>query len=592
MRPTFLGFETARKGLVANQKGMDIVGQNLTNINTSGYTRQRVDFVSNTIGTSGRFGKNAALAGQGVLINGVSQIRDSFLDKRFRDEYGDVGRYEKTYEILKDVESALDEVTSNGLKDALKNISNALNDFSKNPDQSTHANITLTAMKNLTQVIKQFGSKLDNILEQQKFDANLATDSFNSLVERIAELNKSISSDIFLSGQGYGPNELLDKRNELLDQLSKFGKIDIQAQNDGSVKVLLDGHTIVDGTNYENVVFTKNHDNTVTFSWQSTGKPINSQTGVFKGLNDMINGYGANAKGDNQNFEKGIPYYKDKINAFAAQLVSVFNSTIEVGALAAVYRAERPNTALPNNSQVQFTMNHTNPATIINITVTGNTIEEQSRSIVNALNNNATFAFHYEAKADSIGNITFTAKNKGVDNAFGSFTGWSPNDKIITEVAGVNAGQVNKVLFEPNDVNLVDASNIKISEIWANNPDYIITDLNNDGTGDNGYILALLDTFNKDYEYGDFKGTFEGYVNSYNATLGQQIEFNSTRMQATTAISEEMLNRRDSVSGVSMDEEGSNLMVFDKAYKAVSRLMTVMDEALDKLINSTGVVGR
>ena len=93
MRPTFLGFESARRGITASQKALDITGNNLENVNTPGYTRQRVDLVSVSPSVySTRYANSRVpLTGQGVGISGVSQTRDAFLDKRFRDEYGDVG---------------------------------------------------------------------------------------------------------------------------------------------------------------------------------------------------------------------------------------------------------------------------------------------------------------------------------------------------------------------------------------------------------------------------------------------------------------------------------------------------------------------
>ena len=90
-RPTFLGFESGRKGLAVAQKGLDITGQNLMNINTPGYTRQRVDQVSvSAYGHNSRYGGTKVdFAGQGVDITGIYQTRNAFLDRRFREEYSD-----------------------------------------------------------------------------------------------------------------------------------------------------------------------------------------------------------------------------------------------------------------------------------------------------------------------------------------------------------------------------------------------------------------------------------------------------------------------------------------------------------------------
>lgn len=593
MRPTFMGFETARKGLVANQKGIDITGQNITNINTPGYTRQRVDYVSvGTMGSSRGTTSRTPLAGQGVKINGVTQIRDSFLDRRFREEYGDVGMYEQNIQILSDVEAALDEVSSSGLKNAMANVVKALQDLSKNPDQSTNANIVQTSFKALTGVLNQFANKLDTIYEQQKFNAKVAVDDVNSLMERIASLNKTISDDVFLSSStsAYGPNELLDQRNNLLDELSKYGSLTAKEESNGTVTVTLNGKTVVEGDKYDSIDLINNHDNTISLKWVSTGKDIVSDTGQLKSFTDLINGYGESAVGIYQNYEKGIPYYQNKLNDLAKALVGTFNNTVKTKATHAVYTIKNPTNPLTANSQVTINLNNGNNATTaVNITVTGTTVTEQRNSIVRGLNADANFNAIYKATVDGDGNIEITALNAGEDNGLQGVTGW--NTTFETKVKGQKDGEATKQLFDPKDKE-VTAANITISEEWSKDPDYILFDLDNDGALDNTYALALVGLFNDDIHFGSFTGTFEDYVNDYNTELGQQITFNNTRYDASASISNEMLNRRDSISGVSLDEEGTNLMIYDKAYKAASRLLTTLDEALDVLINKTGLVGR
>ena len=496
MRPTFMGFETARKGLMVSQKAIDIAGQNITNINTPGYTRQRVDQVSMTIsGQNSRYSiNNNALAGQGVKVNGISQVRDSFLDKRFREEYGDVGYYDQCSTILADVEAALDEVTSKGLKSAISSLFTSLQNLTNNADQVTHANIVLTACKNISQVLNQFDTKLNAIREQQMFDMEIAVGEVNSILERIAGLNKSISEDMFKAGAStneyYKPNELIDQRNLLLDELSRY--VDMRAVDnaDGTVTVEVNGFTVVEGNKFETINMTRNSDKTVTISWQSTGKRVGLTTGSLQGFVDMINGRGSEAKGANETFEQGIPYYIDKLNKFASVFAGVMN------------------TAIP--------------------------------------------------EVDATGTPT------------GTF----------------------KTLFEGDANGIITAGNISVSAVWAAKPGYLISEVYTDGALDNTHLLNLIAKFSEDMNFGEFTGTFEEYVNFYNTNLGQQKTFCDNRAENTAAIADELLDRRDAISGVSLDEEGTNLMLYEKAYQAASRLMTTLDEALDVLINKTGLVGR
>ena len=148
IRPTFLGFETAKKGLTAAQKGLDVTGQNLTNWDSAGYTRQRITQVAvapdsyRNRYSSSRVGP----AGQGVDITGVGQIRDVYLDKRYRDECAEQGYYTRSSEILGDIQAALNEFNPNsdtGLRSVLMALSDALQSFSVHAYSETHANICL-----------------------------------------------------------------------------------------------------------------------------------------------------------------------------------------------------------------------------------------------------------------------------------------------------------------------------------------------------------------------------------------------------------------------------------------------------------------
>jgi flagellar hook-associated protein 1 FlgK len=99
--------------------------------------------------------------------------------------------------------------------------------------------------------------------------------------------------------------------------------------------------------------------------------------------------------------------------------------------------------------------------------------------------------------------------------------------------------------------------------------------------------------FNKELNFRGIDATFEEYVNYYNTTeIGQQVSFLKGRLETANSISNMLLDQRDAVSAVQLDEEGANLIQYQKAYNAIARVMTALDEVLDVLINKTGVVGR
>ena len=421
---------------------------------------------------------------------------------------------------MADIESALDEVeTDAGLKNAIKEIFTSLNNFSSNADSKTHANIVATAFKNLTQVLHQFDSKLENVAQQQKYNLSVAVKDVNAIFEKVASLNSIISKDLGTIGvpanEYYGPNELLDERNLLLDELARYGDLDVTNNPDGTVTLKMNGKTVVEGNKFEKINYQENNNGTVSLNWQSDGKSVKLTKGSLKATVDMLNGRGAGASSSNEGVEKGILYYKDKINTFASTIVNTVNSTIP---------------QLDTNGNIQTDAN----GNIIYKTLLGARVP----------------------KTDATG-------------------------KIIE-------GEFEVTANAP-----VTADNISISTEWANDSSYIIM-ASGDKSAD--YITALANALTKDkvtfYSGETFVGTFEEYINDYAQTYGAEAKYSTGRLDASAAIADDLLDRRDQVSAVMPDEETTYLMIYNKSYQAAARLMTTMDEALDVLINKTGLVGR
>lgn len=500
IRPTFLGFETAKKGLTTAQKGIDIAGQNLVNWDSEGYTRQRIEQVAlSQDNYSSRFTDNRiGVAGQGVDIVGISQQRDRFLDKRYREEYGDTGYYEKSAAILTDIQNSLDILDvdgDEGLRGRLMALMDSLDVFAAQPDSPTNANIVATNVKSLTQTLQLLNKKLDKVGQQTTYDMEVQVDSFNDKLARVAELNRVIMEDTGVIGADarYGPNELYDERNVLIDELSNMTDLEVTHNVDGTVNLEVAGKLVVQGKKYETMdMSTSEETGVVSLRWLSTGEPCLLTTGSLKAYSDHINGRGNNIINRGETAERGVPYYKDQLDSVARQLAEVLNTTI--------------------------------PAS-------------------------------YEDPAQG----------------FKTLMGTNDGSKEIT------------------------AANISLSTSWTNDSSYIITQR---GDLDNTYILKLKDRLNTedhDFKTGSgtdsFDGTFLDYFKHIGTTLGADIKYHDGRHEASSVMAENLQDQRDSVAGVNVDEETSNLMLYNKSLSAASRLMTTLDEALDVLINRTGRVG-
>ncbi len=587
IRPTFLGFETAKKGINTAQKGLDITGHNLTNWDSVGYTRQRITQVSVAPDSfRNRYSSSkVGGAGQGVDITGVAQIRDVYLDKRFRDESADVGYYDQSTTILRDIQSALNEynpTTDTGLRASIMAMSDALQSFSTHAYSETHANIVLSSFKNLTQTLQQISSKLESARNQQIYDLEVSVQEVNIKLQKIAELNKAILDDAssIQYNPYFGPNELYDERNQLLDELSKYADIHYTSNVDGTINVEVNGQMAVTGTKYDKMEMTQSKETGVVgLRWISTNKPVELTAGSLKASTDYINGRGPNLRNPGESTERGFLYYKDQLNDFAQTLANVANSII-------------PETDA--NGSIIYELDE-NGNKILQLDEDGNPIPQ--------LGSDGKPVYKLDADGNKIPVIDQVTGQPAVD----------ADNNPIYEVEYKYKYQTKQLLgaissipgddgkyYVQSDIPIT-ADNISVTDQWSNNSGYVIFQRNPDehDTADNvgNYALALADAIaNGTHRFepngAEFDGTFLDYVKNYVTTLGEDVSFTESRLTATTTIQQELEDGRDSVSGVVVDEEVANMMLYNKSLSAASRLMTAMDEALDTIINKTGLVGR
>ncbi len=336
MRPTFLGFEAARSGLVASQKALDITGNNVANMDTEGYTRQRVDLVSVSISGSNNRYANSLMAGAGVYIVGVSQVRDPYLDARYREQSSYLGDLATQLTAYTDMENLFDDVTSSGLQDAMTKFMGQLQDLSNNSEKPENANSVLTAAKNMVQLINSYNSKLDQIAKQNQTGLEIGVQNVNSILEKLASLNTQIKDACLANttidpttGERrmlgpYGPNELFDDRNLLLDQLSAYGEVDVKSESDGTITLNFAGTEVLKGSKYDTLNLSQDASGSNVLEWSRSKETFKAEAGAIKAYVNVLNGKGGYAVGGENSYE-GIGYYREVLNSFADTVATEFN---------------------------------------------------------------------------------------------------------------------------------------------------------------------------------------------------------------------------------------------------------------------------
>ena len=228
---TFDSFTAARMGIYSAQHGLRVTGNNISNINTDRYTRQRVDQVSFKTGSTDRYASWADNhMGSGVLVSGISQIRDPFLDIRYRTTATDTYYYDAKLSGLQDIATILDEVArgdndGDGLIYAqLQDVLKQLRAFSANPTSGNN-DLVRESANSLASLFRHYANKLDELYENSKVDFEKSITKVNGILTNIRDLNESIRNAEI---HGDMALEMRDERNRQIDELSKYMSIRVE----------------------------------------------------------------------------------------------------------------------------------------------------------------------------------------------------------------------------------------------------------------------------------------------------------------------------------------------------------------------------
>jgi flagellar hook-associated protein 1 FlgK len=524
MTATFLSYNVASRAMEASQASINIVGNNISNINTEGYTRQRVDIVSVT--TSGMVEKYATpkvSTGIGVKAKGTTQLRDPYIDARYRTQNAEANRYETMVKGLSNLEDIFDEASAEALQGELSSFINDLQSLSQSPTSSDIAQVARSAAEKITQVINMYGTQLEEVRNEQTENLEVVVKSeFNTYVKNIASLNEQIQKEEIY---GNTPNELYDQRNLLIDKLSGVANIQVSMSPADKISENLEiAHysirikdpsgdekndiIIIDNDKYAElnsdsddvepnpkpVGWVAPDKNNVKLSIvDTTGQnktDINSfiVDGSLAGYLNIINGKGSFANtASGENVSKGINYYETKMNIFTNEFAKQLNT----------------------------------------------------------INSNIIGA-----------------------------TGTLP---LFTDNNGNTSG--------------ITARSIQVSKEWLNNPSYINTTYDKASTpASSDNVLRIIENMSAKITFSDgTEGTYNEYMTGLLGEVATDVELKTNFSKTATNVFQTISDARDSVSGVSLNEEGVNLSAFQKVYNAAMRYFNVLDENLDNIINKMGV---
>jgi flagellar hook-associated protein 1 len=622
MSGLFSTFNIARRGMNAQQAALQVTSHNVANANTEGYSVQRAD-----LKTTQPFGmpslNSAAGPGQlgtGVEVSSITRSRDEFLDTSIRKETSTLNKYTAREEFLSAIESIFTEPSDTGIASTMTKFWESWNALSTNPESSTARTLVADSSDALAHSIKHSYTQLEDLevnigglIQQQTFETS-------SLIKQIANLNEEIKS---VTIGGKIPNDLMDRRDVLLEKLSERVSIEIEKTDFNGVRVktkiedknknvtshyLITDSRVVNGLgSIEDISFsyTDSNSNNININKSSFPKKIS-----ISDLPEKIT-ISALIDGDINNPQKkeidldGSDNSGDRLTElkkyFNIEEVkdSNGNSTGEI-----IINNIQPQTFLYDKESYKLTgkISTLVPANFQNGSLNGlESLADEINDYKEQLNN--------LARSIAISVNTIHSNSSGPNNGLNFFDSSAEtsdkaakelrvNEDIVKDATKINAGKYLNGDSENGAGNgerammIASLRNIRMDILNTKDRSDFIENVfkdTNNGAVDPDLVkvngINLLDSTSVKIVSNTSGTSTDNYFKSTISKLGVSNQEARRMVKNQESLLDQLVIRRESISGVSIDEEMTNMIQFQRTYQANAKMINVIDELLNVVVN-------
>jgi|WetSurMetagenome_2_1015567.scaffolds.fasta_scaffold32699_2 flagellar hook-associated protein 1 len=449
-------FEIARRALASQRAGINTTSHNIANASTPGYSRQRAD-----LSPTQPLRTAQGLMGTGVTVAHFSRIRDRFIDRQIRASSDSLGSASSQHQLLSQVETAFHEPSDTGLNALMTKFFNSFQDLSSHPEETGPRNAIVQQGTLLTQTFRTLNTRLADLRGSQVEDLDMKVSRINQLARDISAIDIEITN---ARAVGLTPNEALDNRDAMLEELSGLVPVSVSEDAQGSMMVSVGGVVIA---SRGGAVELTSHlvGSSIQIETQTGGLVVPITSGELGGLMHSYN--------------TTIPGYQTQLDAMASTLIQRVNAIHAAG-----YGLGNP------------------PSTGVN--------------------------FFSGTDAASI----------GVDPAVAA------------------------------NINLIAASA-------------------NGAPGNNEVALALAGVAREPLLNGNSQ-TLLQYYNGLVSNIGTTMTALDNSAEASTLMLEQLETQRTAVSGVSLDEEMTNMIQYQRAFDAAARIVNTVDEMFQTILTMRG----
>ena len=559
----FSALSSAKLGLLAQQLAIEVTGQNIANVETEGYSRQDVSFEANTPRSHLKYGGMHKI-GTGVRVASIERSHDQFLFKQIMDEGDLAGSSDIKKQIFDQLELLFNEGSGNSLNEALSNFFGSVNDLATNARGLSERADLISKGQHLSTMFSHTGKQLFTI--QRNIDDTVGTvvKEINTLLTQIGKLNENIHANE--PGSQYKANDLRDNRDRLVKELSK--KIDIQLveESDGQISLTLkDGTALVLKEQVFDLSTSLNGDNeSLKDVYIDNGSAPGSAT---KNITSTIKGGELRGYLDMRDTE--VESILDKMNILSASFIQEFNGIHRGGW--GLDGSSGLDFFTPRDVSIDLDKDNTGSALVSIVNGSPTTVPVDEFEI--AFTSSSSFTLNNLTTNASSGTFTFSAGST-----------FNIKDGFAVTISGI-AKAGDKAIFSVSEN---AASEMSVSSIIIADGRKIAAGSTDLGDGNNALLMADIQeelSFNSVTWGGSGSGsfTFDEYYNAVVSTIGIGSFSAQSILRQQEGIMLQLNSRRESISGVSIDEEMIKMIKFQQAYNASARMITVVDEMLDTL---------